>query len=385
MTPIPSAELYRKSEAVSLHEQQVHHHLKKNDGLQILRAIAALLVVHRHSIEVVRWNQFAQDHGSYNIDKFGAFGVDVFFVISGYILSTVVLRTRPDTPRPAFDFLTRRYIRILPIYWITSLAMLAIYMKQKLIPITPGWVARSLLLLPSLESRLRVPLIVFGWTLVFEMFFYYVLSFNMLFGKRKVVLRSIASIALLVAIGAAVGFERPILVLVANPINVEFLLGCCIALLYTKIGPRPTLGVVLMLTGGLLLGATVVFGFGHLDDATLTLNSDRSWYRLLLWGLPSAILTAGFVFRPTQLQSAFGRLWVFLGDASYSIYLTSAVTLFLAFRFFNLLLGLPPNLNIALIILFVAIGGAATYLWVERPITQFLTEKYLQARARTAA
>jgi peptidoglycan/LPS O-acetylase OafA/YrhL len=233
-----------------------------------------------------------------------------------------------------------------------------------------------------LENRLRAPLIVFGWTLVFEMFFYYVLSLNLLIGKKAVILRSIACITLLVAIGAAVGFKRPILVLVANPINLEFVLGCCTALLFTRLGRRPTLGLMLVFAGVLLLAATVVFGFGHIDDAALTLNSDGSWLRLFLWGIPAAILSAGFIFRPMQMHSTFGRLWVFLGDASYSIYLTSAVSLYLASRFFKLIGSLPPDLNIVLLVLFVTIAGSASYLLVERPITQFFTEAYLQARTR---
>jgi peptidoglycan/LPS O-acetylase OafA/YrhL len=383
MTTTLPAELYRKSPLKQHLKKSNQHHLKKkNDGLQILRAIAALLVVHRHAIEVVRLNQPAKSLGSYALDKFGACGVDIFFAISGFILSTVVLRAQPQTPRLAFDFLMRRYIRVLPIYWIASTFFLLLFLKQQQGILTPAWVAESYLLLPSLTCPLRAPLLLFGWTLVFEMFFYYVLSLNLLFGKRAVVLRTISCIVLLVAAGSAIGFKRPLLILIANPMNIEFALGCCIALIYSKLGSRPRLGVALMLAGGLLLASTVFFGYGKIDDAAFTLNGQLSWARVLHWGLPSAILTAGVALSSAQIESSFGKLWVYLGDASYSIYLTSLITLFLVNRFFYLFTGLGPNLNIVLLIVLVTLAGAATYRAIERPVTLFVTEKYQHARAQ---
>ena len=383
MTPTPSAELYRKSEAANRHEPEVLHHLRKNDGLQVLRAVAALLVVHRHAIEVVRANQLAKSPGSYALDKFGACGVDIFFAISGFILSSVILRTSPETPRLAIDFLVRRYIRIFPIYWIMSLFFLLVALKQKLGVLTLTWVFESYLLLPTTGYPLRAPLLLFGWTLVFEMFFYHVLTLNLSFGKRSVVTRTICSIALLVAIGAALDFKRPLLILIANPINIEFAMGCCIALVYARFGRRPLHGAALMLSGGVILASTVFFGYGKVDDAAFTLNGQLSWARVLLWGIPAAMLTAGFALRPAQIKSLFGRLLVYLGDASYSIYLTSLITLFFVARFLHVVAALPTNLVITLVILLVALVGAASYTMIERPMTRFVTEKYLRATAHS--
>jgi exopolysaccharide production protein ExoZ len=352
--------------------------MKKNDALQVLRAVAALLVVYAHSIDMVEAYRLPKQISFYDLENFGACGVDIFFAISGFILSTVILRTRPETPRVALDFLSRRYIRIFPIYWILSILPLLFAAKHH--SLTSTRVLNSYLLLPSFHHSIQEPLISVGWTLIFEMFFYYVLSFNLLFGKTAVIPRAIFSILLLVGIGAITGFERPILILIANPMNVEFVLGCCIAVLHARFGSRPALGTVLIAIGSLALGMTIIFGYGRIDDVNLILNGHASWYRVARWGLASAAITAGFVFRPGEIRSAFGKLWVYLGDASYSIYLTSVITLFLCDRGYHFVARISPDLNIFLAMLIVTLVGTATYSWVERPITKYISRRYQQTR-----
>jgi exopolysaccharide production protein ExoZ len=365
-------------DSVSRADDQQRSSFRKNDALQVLRAVAALLVVYAHSIDLVDLHQRPRQAHFYYLENFGACGVDIFFAISGFILATVILRTRQETPGKALDFLTRRFIRILPIYWIVSLLPLVFAAKHHFL--TPGLVLNSYLLLPSLHYPMQEPLISIGWTLIFEIFFYYVLSFNLLFGKAAVIPRAIFSILILIGLGPIADFQRPVLILIANPMNIEFVLGCCIALLYAKFGGRPALGTAFIVIGGLALGMTIFFGYGNIDDSGLILNGHESWYRVARWGLASATLTAGFVFRPAEIRSAFGKLWVYLGDASYLIYLTSVITLFLCNRGYHFVAGFPPDLNIFLALSLVALVGSATYSLVERPITQYISKRYQQTR-----
>lgn len=367
-----------RSDSISRAADRQSLAFRKNDALQILRAVAALLVVYAHSIDLVEAHQHPRQIHFYYLENFGACGVDIFFAISGFILATVILRTRPETPRKALDFLTRRYTRILPIYWILSLFPLILAAGHR--SLTSDRVLNSYLLLPSSHYPMQDPLISVGWTLIFEMFFYYLLSFNLLFGKAAVIPRAIFSILLLVGLGDIAGFQKPILILIANPMNVEFVLGCCIALLYARFGGRPALGTALIVTGGLALGMTIFFGYGRADDFGLILNGQESWYRVARWGLASAALTAGFVFRPGEIRSAFGRLWVYLGDASYSIYLTSVISLFLLDRGYRFIAAFPADMNIFLALSLVALVGSATYSFVERPITQYISKRYQQTR-----
>jgi exopolysaccharide production protein ExoZ len=356
------------------------HHLlvKKNDGLQILRAFAALMVVYAHSIDIVEAHRIPKQISFYYLENFGACGVDIFFAISGFILSTVILRTKPEMPNKAFDFIMRRYIRILPIYWIISLYYVGSGVKRHNLAL--GRLVDSYLLFPSLHYPMHEPFIPLGWTLIFEMFFYYVLTFNLLFGKRAIIPRAILSILVLIGIGAIAGFHQPILILIANPINIEFVLGCCIALIYWKIGSRPALGTFLLFLGGLALGMTIILGYGDAGDSALTLNGQLSWYRVARWGLAAAVLTAGFVFRSTEVRSVFGRLWVYLGDASYSIYLASSLTLLNYDHLYRFVAAVPPDLNIFLAMFTVVAIGSATYSFIERPITQFITRRYQRAK-----
>jgi exopolysaccharide production protein ExoZ len=350
----------------------------KNDGLQILRAVAALLVVYAHAIDVVEAYRVPKQIGFYYLENFGACGVDIFFAISGFILSTVILRTKAEIPHQAFDFIMRRYIRILPIYWLVSLYYLGSAVKRG--TLTTSRFLNSYLLLPSLHYPMREPFVSLGWTLVFEMFFYYVLALNLLFSKKAVVPRAILSILAFIGIGATVGFQRPIFILIANPINIEFILGCCIALIHRKVGRQPALGTGLLVLGSVALGMTIIFGYGSAGDSALTLNGQASWYRVGRWGLAAAVLTAGFVFRSVQVRSAFGRIWVYLGDASYSIYLASALVLLYYDHWYRFVMSVPPDLSIFLAVFIAAAVGSMMYRFIERPMTQSITRKYQQTK-----
>jgi peptidoglycan/LPS O-acetylase OafA/YrhL len=86
------------------------------DGLQILRAVAVLLVAWLHG------GQMLGDWRVTELPHFGAFGIDIFFVISGFIMSSVLLRTKQAPGVHAtWGFLKRRLIRIFPIYWVFAL------------------------------------------------------------------------------------------------------------------------------------------------------------------------------------------------------------------------------------------------------------------------
>ena len=166
------------------------------------------------------------------------------------------------------------------------------------------------------------PLISVGWTLIFEMFFYYVLACNLLAGRAAVIQRAVCSILLLIGLGAIWRFQRPVLILIANPMNIEFVLGCCIGLLYSRLGMRRSLGVFLLFTGGLMLGWTIIiFGYRKADDFALVLNGEASSYRVVRWGIPAAILTSGVVFCSPEYavrSEGYGFIWVMLHIPSIS-------------------------------------------------------------------
>jgi exopolysaccharide production protein ExoZ len=342
----------------------------KNDVIQVLRAVAALLVVYAHSIDLIERYAVPRQIHFFYLENFGACGVDIFFCISGFILSNAILRTAPELRPSGFGFMLRRYLRIFPLYWIMTTIFVILYGSWR-----TDRTIDSYFLLPSLHSSIQEPYLQLGWTLIFEMFFYYTLAFNLWIGKRWSVERTILSIFGCIAVGSIFGFQHRILILFANPINIEFALGGCIALAFARIGPRPFVGKVLTLLGGLLLSATIVVGYGAISEYEFTLNGSLAWSRVMRWGIAAAILTAGLVFNSHIVRSAFGRFWVFLGDASYSIYLSSLISLrhmgssydrHFPFR-------AHPDLGVFLTLAIATAIGCFFYLLLERPITRYLT------------
>jgi exopolysaccharide production protein ExoZ len=170
--------------------------MKKNESIQILRAVAALLVVHIHAIFMVELNAIPRQVNFFNLAGFGACGVDIFFAISGFILSTVAMTTKPGPPKfthNAWDFLFRRFIRIFPIYWFLTLFFVALAIKQH--HLTVPLLVNSYLLLPSLSFPMPAPVIFVGWTLIFEMFFYYLITLNLFWGNYRSVERTVLQLA----------------------------------------------------------------------------------------------------------------------------------------------------------------------------------------------
>src|SRR5229473_1548571 len=138
--------------------------------IQYLRAIAALMVVWHHSlIQVPGVAQFIA------LPEFGPSGVDIFFVISGFIM-LVITAGKEVTPA---EFIRQRVIRVVPLYWLTTLLMLGcavvVPTAFKTLQFSPAAVAKSLLFVPydSLSFPGHAwPVLVPGWTLNYEMFFY---------------------------------------------------------------------------------------------------------------------------------------------------------------------------------------------------------------------
>jgi peptidoglycan/LPS O-acetylase OafA/YrhL len=354
--------------------------MKKNESIQVLRAVAALFVVHLHAISTISTHGRPRQTLYLNFKHFGASGVDIFFAISGFILSSVVLNASTagiSRSRRALDFLFRRFIRIFPIYWVISFFF--VLEQARLHHVTLDRFLNSYLLLPSLSFPIPLPLLYVGWTLVFEMFFYYLIALNLFFGSRRVVERTILTILALLALGSFIGLHRPVLILLANPINLEFLFGCLIGLAYARFGKRHALGTALLLTGAALLASTLVLGFVprvDLGNADWILNGTLSWLRVAVWGVPAAMITAGLVFRFTPIRSSFGRFGVYLGDASYSIYLSSLIILFFYDHFYAPVARFGPDINIFLSFLVVVAVGLLCYRFLERPLTRFLTARY---------
>lgn len=283
-------------------------------AVQALRAIAALFVVGFHS--TVLWH-----------DKFdpqvtpwenGNSGVDLFFVISGFImlLSSRRLMGLADGWR---RFIVLRLIRIAPMYWLTTTAKLAsiIAVPAMALHTRPnGWnTVASFLFIPSRDAVGVVrPVLDVGWTLSFEMLFYVVFAAAMLLGRDPVVVVAPIMAALALA-SLVVQADWPTITTLANPLVLEFVFGLLVgrALMHGR-NQRHALWMWMTVLG---------FGLGCLALAP----TDGQWERVAVWGVAAAAVLYAAVLGEQWLGPRIPNLAVEIGEASYSLYLTHGFVL----------------------------------------------------------
>ncbi len=289
------------------------------DSIQALRGLAALLVVVYHSgfalavpgLAVFAW---VTDH----VVKRGHVGVDVFFVISGFIIAWVAVlgREAPETP---IQFAIRRFFRVVPVYWLLS--MVHAYFLNPL-----GWTGfmKSLAFVPTdatAAPHFGFPALYVGWSLNYEAFFYAVCAFALLAGRRALaIVAAVLVFTTLVLPGLRFGYVDldPEQVypfagaygrMIANPLILEFLLGCAAAWIFAQTRERLTPAVA----GGLLAAGVIAFG--------LSVVAVESSFSLPWRGLPTVLLLFGAVAGEHTGLLRVPRWSVRLGALSYALYL----------------------------------------------------------------
>src|ERR1039457_1883087 len=186
-------------------------------SIQHLRAVAALMVVAFHAI-VSRWN-------APQVEDL-ALGVDIFFVISGYIMMATTRTMRPG------EFAYKRLVRIVPMYWLMTAVLLAavgIHFFRHTV-VTPQYVTKSFLFIPYIgREGILAPLLGPGWTLNVEMFFYLIFTAALLLPYRLRLPTVGALFVTMVVAGAFVHMTTPALWLYTRPRLLEFVIGMALA------------------------------------------------------------------------------------------------------------------------------------------------------------
>lgn len=293
-------------------------------SIQCLRFAAATGVVLTHSAS-----------GTF---PFGGLGVDIFFVISGFIITKVMGR------REAMPFVKDRFSRIFPIYWVCLIPL-----------IIAEWDGDVLRLLASVTlwpvfGEFRLSFLGVAWTLHFELLFYAAAAL-VLWRKAMLPVLLTAYASALVA-GVATG--DPVLGFVGSPMIIEFLLGVAIALLpYTEFRRWGSISIA----GGILAAAWGLdSSFGTIENM---FNGGAPW-RWAAWGIPAALIVWGSMQFERALRSPIFKFGAAGGDASYALYLSHPF--FLLFKPSNpyLLLALGPPIMIAL--------GFLIHYKIEKPL-----------------
>jgi exopolysaccharide production protein ExoZ len=271
-------------------------------SIQYLRAIAALMVVMHHARQPRRWLFDPLDaYPSF------AFGVDIFFVISGFVMYAAARNELP------LEFLRRRVVRIVPLYWAATAALLLISNGFNLfaLPLNElAHFAKSLLFIPhfSLSHPEQIwPYLIPGWALNYQMFFYLVFLAGLAIGRVQYT--SSIILLLLVAVGALTGPVEPVAATYTGKLMLEFVIGTWIGVAWDK-------GLLKGLRPLLFLGFACLFLYPIVRD-----HVPQVWARILC----SSLIVIGAV----SSGAATGQfpLMKLLGDASYSIYLTHTMLL----------------------------------------------------------
>lgn len=340
-------------------------------GLQGLRMIAATMVVFTHAL-----NRTADafPNGGVAKQQFLESGVDIFFVISGFIMVYIL---KADTKPGAFWL--QRFTRIAPLYWVaTAFAVFLGYVAPRYGFGTPAWnyTLKSVLFFPTGSDMWAHPVVQPGWTLVYEFLFYTILSLCLLLGRRPFFAATIV-IVLILTVGAVFAKTVGVLGFYSDQaMMIEFLFGMAVAGLLKDVKVNPWAGVALAIAGFVL-----IYVLWYMDKL--------GYPRGLRVGMPAFLIVTGFlVSEPIWARHGLLRRFSLLGDASYSIYIVHYFLIQAIDRFVADNPGLKPSINpyayVALLVIAGIGAGLLAHVYIEKPLLK-LVRGWLPKRERQPA
>jgi len=340
--------------------------MQRLDSLQLLRGVAAFAVLVFHVCTLS--TDYAGSVFYAPFTRIGEAGVDLFFVISGFVMSTTTYDNF-DTPGTPRRFAIHRLSRIYPPYWILSAFLFLYYIynptgvnsKQGGVNITA-----SFLLAPSS----KIPLLPVAWTLVHEMFFYTVFFLALCFVARRWfgwMLFGWATLIIANLLVQQLGLCEGLALFLLHPFNLEFIAGAAIGLAFRyrvdlfKPYSRISVGAAIVMFCGV---AVFLQNFPTSEALSVT-------WRVVWFGIPALLLVAGSIDLQVSRQGWRG-VFTRMGDYSYSLYLVHILIIHFAYRVitrkFGITLNFSSNAFLAIVLIVTCIFASKLYYrFIEKP------------------
>lgn len=335
----------------------------KVQNIQGLRGLAVLFVVLSHMLPVEgKYAQF--EYVLPELLLIGVSGVDLFFLISGFVM-VAVTRSSFQSKIKIKKFLYHRITRIYPLYWFYSALILGVYLLQpSLVNSSQGNqvnILASFLLIP----QGLLPLVNVGWTLIHEMYFYFVFTMLLFLPRNRLFLGLICWGVLVMFGNIYLSLEgNPYVSIYFSPLTLEFIVGAFIAILYYR---RSIQGNAKAYA---LMAFATWFAFYYTFQIISGETTPSGWVRVLVFGIPAALALYAALLYEKNNGTMMPKWICKIGDASYSIYLSHVIVLSVVGRIWALFAaeGYLDNIIMQLIMFIaVLVVGYISFNLIEKP------------------
>ncbi|MBB6004496.1 acyltransferase [Arcicella rosea] len=339
------------------------------NSIQFLRGFAAFVVVFYHIGGYIKKNFPVDFLGDFF--GFGFAGVDLFFVISGFIIH-FTSKQYFGNPSKLKEYLIKRIVRVFPIYWIILTVMFFFSWLTSIISHREVFGAnyphnlvsyfQTYLLLPLHPAINAV-----SWTLSYELFFYFIFSF-LIISKRlwfvPVCILMVSAFNLILIEQSGSKYFK----FIFSGYNIEFMLGFLICKFYDKLKLSSILSLIILI---LALGIILIWGNEVSDFDYIK--------RILVFGLSSGLILISLLNLESNRTVKVPQFSILVGNASYVLYLIHFPMLLLLNKI-PLLLGFKLSMDGVIfynyfIVLVILCSSLTIHRFIEKPISLFLSDK----------